>query len=127
MSKLKSVTKNPKTDLKLRSFIFSIKLIRFCQNLPRKREFALINDQLIRSSTSIGANIVEAKSSSSRRDFIKFYEIALKSANESRYWLCLLREIEKELAGKTSEILSELEEISKIIGASIIIMKGRRF
>jgi four helix bundle protein len=127
MSKLKSVTKNPKTGLKLRSFIFSIKLIRFCQNLPRKREFALINDQLIRSSTSIGANIVEAKSSSPRRDFIKFYEIALKSANESRYWLCLLREIEKELAGKTSEILSELEEISKMIGASIITMKGRRF
>ena len=44
-----------------------------------------MTDQLLRSATSIGANVVEAKSASSKRDFIKFYEIALKSANETKY------------------------------------------
>jgi len=44
-----------------------------------------MTDQLLRSATSIGANVMEAKSASSKRDFIKFYEIALKSANEIKY------------------------------------------
>jgi four helix bundle protein len=57
----------------------------------KKIHYSII-DQVVRSSTSIGANIVEAKSASSRRDFIKYYEIALKSVNETKYWLCILRD-----------------------------------
>lgn len=49
-------------------------------------------DQLLRSATLIGANIIEAKSGSSKKDFIRFYTIVLKSANETKYWLCLIRD-----------------------------------
>mgnify|MGYP003866386553 CR=1 FL=1 len=62
------------------------------ETLPNKKVYWVISDQLLRAATSIGANIVEAKASSSKRDFIKFYEIALKSANETKYWLGLLRD-----------------------------------
>jgi four helix bundle protein len=54
--------------------------------------FHSIFDQLIRSATSIGANVVEDDSGSSKKDFANFFKIALKSANETKYWLCLIRD-----------------------------------
>jgi len=70
---------------------FSLDVIRFSDlNLTK---YYSIKDQLIKCSTSIGANVVEAKSSSSKREYIKFFEIALKSANETKYWLILSKEI----------------------------------
>ena len=80
---------------------------------------SILVKQLIRSSTSIGANIVEAKSGSSRKDFTNFYLIALKSANETKYWICLLRDSFKINDKEISNLLNECNEISKILGASI--------
>ena len=94
--------------------------------MPNKRAFWVIGDQLLRAITSIGANIIEAKSSSSRREFIKYYEIALKSANEAKYWLSLIRDSYPELKIKCQKLLDELEEISNMIGSSIITLKGKR-
>ena len=77
--------------------------------------------------TSIGANIVEVKSSFSKKGFIKFYEIALKSANEAKYWFGLLRDgfdLDKNVL---NEFLEELNEISKMLGASIITLKNKKF
>ena len=119
----KSQLANSKSDIKFRCYNFSIKIIKFLEDLPNKRVYWVISDQLLRSATSIGANIIEAKSSSSRRDFIKFYEISLKSANESKYWLGLLRDATKM---DVNNLLSELEEISKMLGASVITLKGKR-
>ena len=84
--KSQNMNLNPKTDLRYRSYLFSIEVIKFINTLPDKKVYWVIVDQLLRCATSIGANIVEAKSASSRKDFIKFYEIALKSANETKYW-----------------------------------------
>lgn len=81
----------------------------------------------MRSATSIGANIVEAKSSSSRRDFIKFYEISLKSANETKYWwLGLLRDATTVDKTEIEKLLIEIEEISKMLGASLLTLKNKR-
>ena len=55
-----------------------------------KTVFYSLISQLLRSATSIGANLVEARAAHSKKDFIKFYEIALKSSNETKYWLCLI-------------------------------------
>ena len=66
--------------------------IQLTKDLPEKRVFWSISDQLVRSATSIGANIIEGKSASSKRDFIRYHEIALKSANETKYWLGLMRD-----------------------------------
>jgi len=81
-----------KSDLKKRCFDLSLKIIRLADSLPNKRSAWVIADQLISSATSIGANLTEAMASSSRLEYKKFYEIALKSANETIYGLELLRD-----------------------------------
>ncbi len=129
MSNLKTQNHNlnPKANLRHRSYHFSLNCIKFMGELPNQKVFWVICDQLLRSSTSIGANLVEAKSSSSRKDFIKFYEIALKSSNETKYWLCLLRDgtnIEKD---RLTNLLNEVEEISNMIGSSLLTLKGKKF
>lgn len=118
---------NQKSDLKIRTYKFSLQIIKFINTLPNKRIFWTISDQLLRSATSIGANIIEAKAASSKRDFMKFYTIALKSANETKYWLCLLRDgTEIENKNKVEKILNETIEISNILGASLLTMKRKR-
>jgi len=115
-----------KTELKYRCYYFSIKVIKFLETLPEKKVYWVISDQLLRSATSIGANIVEAKASSSKRDFIKFYEIALKSANETEYWLGLLRDATQADKNKTNQLLVEVEEISKMLGSSLLTLKNKK-
>ena len=114
-----------KTDLIRRCYILSIKIINITDSLPSKRSSWVISDQLIRSATSIGANLVEAKSSSSRLEFKKFHEIALKSANETKYWLCLLKDtglIDKETV---DHFLAETIEISKMLASGIMKLKKK--
>jgi len=124
--KTQSHSSKRKTEPRYRCYYFSVDIIRFLETLPNKRTYWVIADQLLRSATSIGANIVEAKSASSKRDFIKFYEIALKSANETKYWLCLLRDATDADKTKVSDLLSETEEISRMLGASLLTMKKRK-
>lgn len=68
-------------DIKVRCYNFSLKILKFISSNEVDRIFNPIIDQLLRSSTSIGANIIEGKSASSKKEFIRYYEIALKSAN----------------------------------------------
>jgi len=122
----KTTTQNPKTDIKVRCYYFSIRVIKFLQTLPEKKVYWIIADQLLRSSTSIGANIVEAKSSSSRKDFIKFYEIALKSANESKYWFGLLRDATEADNAKIKELTEELNQIANMLGSSLLTLQNKK-
>ncbi len=125
--KTQSYNSNLKSnDVKIRSYKFSLEIIKFVNDLPNKRAFWSIGDQLLRSVTSIGANMIEAKSSSSRREFIKFYEIALKSANEAAYWLSLLQDSYPELKYQCAKLLAELNEISNMLGSSVLTLKGRK-
>lgn len=127
MSEFKTETQNLKTDLKFRSYHFSISIIRFLGTLPEKKVFWVISDQLLRSATSVGANIIEAKASSSRKEFIRYYEIALKSANETKYWLGLLNDatdIEKDLI---EDLIKEIGEITRMLMASVITLKNKKF
>ena len=91
--KYQKQAKNSKLELKYRAFYLSISVIRFLESLSYKQSIKIISDQLIRCVTSIGANIVEAKSSSSKKEFLNYFQIALKSANEVKYWLAMLREL----------------------------------
>jgi four helix bundle protein len=115
-----------KTDLKYRCYYFSIEIIKLIDKLPGEKVYWIISDQLLRSATSVGANVVEAKSSSSRRDFIKFFEISLKSANETKYWLGFLRDATKADKDKINKLLKEIEEISKMLGSSLLTLKNKK-
>ena len=108
-------------DIKHRCYQFSKEIVQFVSIAKFERIHFSIFDQLIRSGTSIGANIIEAKSGSSTKDFRNFYTIALKSANETKYWLCLIRDtIDKD---KINELIKEADELSKIIASIIINLK----
>ena len=113
-------------DVKIRAYHFSLDIIKFVNELPNKRAFWSIGDQLLRAATSIGANMIEAQAASSRKDFIKFYEIALKSANETKYWICLLRDSYQDLRPQCQQLLKEAEEISNMLGSSVLTLKGKK-
>jgi four helix bundle protein len=112
-------------NVKIRAYKLSLEMIKFINSLPDKKTFWSIGDQLLCSCTSIGANIIEAQSSSSRKEFIKYYEIALKSSNETKYWLCLLRDSYQDLSQKCKELLQEVIEVSNMLGSSILTLKGK--
>ena len=113
-------------DLKYRTYEFSLKVIKFLGTIEVKRVHYSLIDQLTRSATSIGANVVEGRSGSSKNDLIRFYQIALKSASETKYWLCLLRDGLDLDRIAINKLLKEADEISKIIGKSIITLKEKK-
>lgn len=110
-----------KDDFIKRALRFSVAIIKFTEVLPNKRQFWIIADQLIRSACSIGANMKEANSASSKKDYINFYSHALKSANEVVYWLDLLNELLNNIT--INKLISEANELARILAASIITMK----
>ena len=115
-----------KSDLKARCYHFSLDLISFIDTLPNDKSSSIIANQLLRSGTSIGANLVEAMASSSRLEFKKFHEIALKSANETKYWLGLLRDGLGVNDIEINKLLRETTEIANIIAASVLTMKSKK-
>ncbi len=116
-----------KIDLRERCYKFSLAVISLTDVLPNKRSAWVIADQLIRAATSIGANLIEAKASSSRLEFKKFYEIALKSANETKYWLGLLRDSDLADKDKVNGLLNEVIELANMLAAGVMKLKSKNF
>lgn len=115
-----------KADFKLRIYRWTLKLIIAIDKLPRDNSAQIIARQVLRSSTSTGANYIEAQAASSKKDFINFLHHALKSANESKFWLALLRDSGKLPSVETNGLLRELTEIANILASSIITAKKTR-
>ena len=80
------------SKIKEKSYSFSLKIIRFYQHLTQQKKEFVLSKQLLRSGTSIGANVEEALAAQSRKDFLHKMSIASKEARESNYWLRLLRD-----------------------------------
>ncbi len=91
---------------------FSLLIIEFCEELESKRKFVIAN-QLLRSGTSIGANIHEAQNAESKADFIHKVKIAAKELEETKYWLILCKK------AKNYPFNDELENQIKEIGLII--------
>lgn len=115
-----------KKDFKKRLYGFTLKLIEFLDTLPKDNVSRRLGDQLLRSGTSIIANYVEGQAASSKKDFTNFFNICLKSANESKVWLALLRDSKRAKAKDVEWFLKELEEIANIFGSSILTLRGKR-
>ena len=110
-------------NIRHRCFHFAKDIIELIKGCEYQRIYFSLFDQLIRSATSIGANVVEGGSGSTKKDFINFFCIALKSANETKYWLCLIRDTIEVDREKLNGLLKEADEISRIIAAIIISAK----
>ena len=101
------------------TFQFSLKIITYSDLLNENRKLVLAN-QLLRSGTSIGANVREAQNAESKADFIHKLKIAAKEANETEYWLQLCNQAPEypEPVGLLGEITSINKVLNKIIGSS---------
>ncbi len=91
-----------------------------------KQTSRIISGQLLRSATSIGANVIEAQAASSRKDYTNFFNYALKSANECKFWLGLLRDSGQGNKEPVNKLLKETTEIANILATSILTLKGRK-
>lgn len=115
-----------KKSLIRRAFIFARNTISLVDTFPNKRSAWVISDQLIRAATSIGANIIEAQAASSKKDFVNFLNHALKSGNETKFWLALSKDISPSSKEKITSLLQEVDELVKILGSSISTLKGKK-
>ncbi|MBU1031928.1 four helix bundle protein [Patescibacteria group bacterium] len=113
-----------KQEFKRRCFNFALIILRLSESLRNKRINWPLLDQLVRCGTSIGANIVEGGNSTSRKEFINYFQIALKSASETLYWLALLKEINKDKLAEIDNLIQECTEIKKIISTIILNTKS---
>lgn len=115
-----------KNEFKQRLYAWTLRMIKFIDKLPKDSVCNVMGKQLLRSGTSILANYIEANSASSKKDFINFFTHSLKSANESKVWLTLLRDTEKGDARELGWLLDELIQIANIFASSILKMKGKK-
>jgi len=111
-------------NIRHRCFFFAKDIIHFVKEVQWDWVFNSMFDQLVRSATSVGANVIESSAGSSKKDWLRYLHIALKSANETKYWLCLIRDTITVREERINELIKEADELSKII-ASVIINANR--
>lgn len=104
--------------LKSKSFAFALRIIKLYKFLCTKNEFVL-SKQVLRSGTAVGALVSEAEFGQSKADFINKLSIALKEANETIYWVSLLKDSEYINEVMFENIKSDNEEIIKLLVSSI--------
>jgi four helix bundle protein len=112
-------------EIEDRTYRFAIRVVRLCRHLGETPGVnRTLGQQLLRSGTSVGANVEEARAAYSRAEFCSKMIIALKEARETRFWLRLLIDAECVDRNLLEPLLSESTEIMKVIGA--IAAKARR-
>jgi four helix bundle protein len=111
-------------DIRNRTFEFAKNVVRLCDELMQRRGAPpVLAKQLLRSGTSVGANLREAQSAESKRDFVHKLQIALKEARESDYWMRLM--IASELATFKS-MLPMIDECDSIVATLVSIIQTTR-
>lgn len=116
-----------KNDLADRSLLFALRIVKLCQELGTKQNVAgILSKQLLKSGTSIGANIAEGEGAQSEADFLTKYSIALKEAHETKYWLKLLDLSELIDSDRLTEIQQECREFVAILITICKKLKAKR-
>ena len=106
-------------EFKKRLTCYSLDVISFIEQLPRTTTAIILGKQLLRSATSVGANYFEAQAGNSRKDFVNFLTIALKSANESEYWFILFIQSNIGTKEKAAKLRTETVELAKMLGSIV--------
>ena len=106
-------------QLVILSKAFAVNVINLCDLLKNRKKASAIISQLLRSGTSIGANIHEANYASSKADFVNKFQIALKECYETDYWLDIFHDTEIVNEEEYTEMISQCSKIRKLLIASI--------
>ena len=105
--------------LEQKSFQFSVRIVNLCKHLRSSKKEYTLTKQLLRSGTSIGANIAEAQQAQSKPDFISKLSIALKESTETKYWLRLMSATDYLTSQEFQSIFSDCVELEKMLVSSI--------
>ena len=104
---------------------FGAGIIKAVHGMPQTPTARKIEDQLIRSATSVGANYEEARGSESRADFCHKLGIALKEMRETRYWLCLVQRARLIEGEEIGGLVKEATELRAILGKAVATARGK--
>jgi four helix bundle protein len=110
-----------------KAYIFALEIVKIYKVLVEQKKEYVLSKQLLRSGTSIGANINEAVAGQSKRDFVYKLHIALKEARETNYWLNLLKDSLYISLVEFDELSNNCNEIMKMLSSIIITTKERYF
>lgn len=112
-------------DIEERTFQFALRIVKVCLALDERPGVRrTLGHQLLKSGTSVGANVTEAQAAQSKPDFVSKMNIALKESRESHYWLRLLTAAQLLPPGQLGPITQESDEVTRILGA--IVRTARR-
>lgn len=111
--------------IQTKSYEFSIKVVNLYRFLSEEKREYVLSKQLLRSGTSIGANVEEGIGGQSAKDFFAKLNIAYKEARESHYWLRLLKDTGYLEVDKATEYLNDCDELLRIMGSIIKTMKNK--
>ena len=125
MHYLRGMNTDRSQDIRDRTFAFACRVARLCLDVGTRPGFRSVVEQLLKSGTSIGANLEEAKAGSSKRDFVHYVEISLREAREAWYWLRIYRELELGDPATIRDLVGEADAIVRIL-TSIVISTKRR-
>ena len=106
-------------NLQEKSFRFAIRIVKLCKLLREERGEYTLSRQLLRSGTSVGANVAEAQNAQSRADFQSKLNIALKETTETKYWLRLMEATEYITRKEFESINSDCVELERILSVSV--------
>jgi four helix bundle protein len=106
-----------------RTYKFALRVINLVTALPHNRPGEVLGKQVLRSGTSIGANVEEAYAAVSQREFTQKMSIALKEARETHYWLRLIRDAELVTTSRIDPIIQEALELKRILAKTVITSK----
>ncbi|MGQ8338920.1 four helix bundle protein [Sunxiuqinia sp. A32] len=113
---------NPIRD---KSYDFALRIIEVYKQLTQNEREFVLSKQLLRSGTSIGANAEEAIGAQSKKDFLSKISISYKEARETKYWIRLLRDSNYINQDKANNLIQEVDELLKLMGAIISTTKKR--
>lgn len=101
--------------IKDKTYAFALRIIKMCRYLQKDNREYVLSDQILRSGTSIGANVEEACSAQSKKDFIHKLSIAQKEAFETRYWLRLLEDSDEIKKEHGESMINDCNEIIRLL------------
>lgn len=113
-------------EFKRRIYGFVLRLIKFIESLEKTQTSRIVGDQLLRSGTGILGTYIEGLSASSKKEYTNYFNYSLKSANESKVWVSILKDTGNGDKDEAKWLLKELEEYSKIFASSILTLRGKK-
>ena len=116
---------NTTSPLRQKSYAFALHTTLLCKTLASDRKEYILSKQLLKSGTSVGANVEEAQQAESRKDFISKLKISAKEASESRFWIRLICDAHYVDLQEVKSLLSELNEVTALLNASIATAKRK--